>query len=484
MKAFVRIFVNQKLGQKLGKSLSGLGLAPVKELRDHCYMRIFAFIVLLCGATRVQAHASDQVFVSQLPTGIYTVAGITSVGLTMILLALLPAKQGQGRRRILRLDLPDTASLRRASSLLSTLVLLWLFHTGFTGSHDPLANLLPLVFWVVFWIVFVIAQGIFGNLWPWIEPWGGLYARIPLRPFLRLPARLGYWPAVILQLGFAGFLLIDPAPADPERLARLGLAYWGLTLLGAVIFGPVWLRRGEFLGVFLGQIARVSALKWTGSGLRISWPGWQLLTRCAVPLSLAMVPLVTLASGSFDGVNETFWWLALNGINPLMPPGRSAVMLPNALGLLMALCLVTLLLLLALWLGQRLAGQKEHLADMFAHFTPGLLPIALGYHMAHYGPGALMETQYVALAVAQLFGGEGFYVTGSFYYDPGLVHLIWVLQAASVVGGHILSVILTHRIALAWFENPRAAVLGQIPLGLFMLAYTFFGLWLLATLKG
>ena len=49
-----------------------------------------------------------------------------------------------------------------------------------------------------------------------------------------------------------------------------------------------------------------------------------------------MFCLMILASGSFDGLQETFWWLGVLGINPLEFPGRSAVVGASALGLILA----------------------------------------------------------------------------------------------------------------------------------------------------
>lgn len=66
--------------------------------------------------------------------------------------------------------------------------------------------------------------------------------------------------------------------------------------------------------------------------------------------------LVMLGSGSFDGLNETFWWLAVLGVNPLEFPGRSAVVLPNVLGLVLAnlalLAVYALTIRAGLWLAR------------------------------------------------------------------------------------------------------------------------------------
>ena len=58
--------------------------------------------------------------------------------------------------------------------------------------------------------------------------------------------------------------------------------------------------------------------------------------------------------------------------------------------------------------------------------------------------------------------------------------MIWKLQAGIVVAGHILAVLLAHLIAVERFGSRRAAMLSQLPLMLLMIAYTLFGLWLLA----
>ena len=58
---------------------------------------------------------------------------------------------------------------------------------------------------------------------------------------------------------------------------------------------------------------------------------------------------------------------------------------------------------------------------------------------------------------------------------------IYLGQAGAVVSGHVLAVILAHAIAIRALGTTRRALLSQLPLALFMIAYTLFGLWLLAS---
>ena len=62
-------------------------------------------------------------------------------------------------------------------------------------------------------------------------------------------------------------------------------------------------------------------------------PGAQILAMPPLTPSAAAFVALVLASVSFDGLADTFWWLACIGVNPLEFPGRSAVVVPNTLGL-------------------------------------------------------------------------------------------------------------------------------------------------------
>jgi hypothetical protein len=82
---------------------------------------------------------------------------------------------------------------------------------------------------------------------------------------------------------------------------------------------------------------------------------------------------------------------------------------------------------------------------------------------------------------ADLLGIEPFYVTTSFLNARDSVERIWQAQAGAIVVGHLLAVLVAHRIALDLHGDRRRAALSQLPLAVLMVAYTFFGLWLLAS---
>ncbi len=218
--------------------------------------------------------------------------------------------------------------------------------------------------------------------------------------------------------------------------------------------------------------------------------GWQLAAGRVPPVGLALFTLLMLGSGSFDGLNETFWWFARMGWNPLEFPGRSAVIGQTLAGLVVANLVLVAGFALAVRAGLGLAGGGSF-RRAFRALAPSVLPIALGYHLAHYLTSFLVDGQYVLVALndplatgAELLGMGETYVTTGFFNTRASVRIIWLSQAGAVVLGHVLAVLLAHAIALRELRDPRRAALSQVPLAAMMVLYTLFSLWLLASPRG
>ncbi len=455
------------------------------------------------------AHASEQAFVLLLPTNVYITAGVITVVLTILLLALLPAKWSH--RLFLSKSLWHNSTVDiKASPLLTAndvvsiafaVLLLAMLFVGIHGAHDPLKNPLPLFIWTLWWIGFVVAQGLIGDLWQWVNPWTGAHRVITnmiRKPsILSLPASVGEWPGVVSLMLFTLFALADVAPDSPNKLAVVVGLYWFFTLLLMVVFGSQWLYRGECFTILLSRYAQLTMFAKYNNSMRMGIPGWRTLTKPATSVSSAVFILVLLGTGSFDGFNETFYWLSMIGVNPLEFPGRSAVVSQTVFGVFLANVLLISIYASCIYLGLRLANrladeaQKIRFRDAFCHLAIAILPIALAYHFAHFLTAFLVNVQY-ALAVAtdplnsgaDLLGLGTFYVTTGFMNSHHSVEAIWLTQACAVVAGHVLSVLLAHALSLDLFASARRAIISQIPLAAFMVAYTFIGLWLLAAPRG
>ncbi|HEY6632613.1 MAG TPA: hypothetical protein VIZ90_14255, partial [Rhizobiaceae bacterium] len=268
-------------------------------------MRLCLFLILL--PTHALAHASDRGHVLLLPTGHYLVGGALAVAASFLAL-LLVSRQTLERLAAARLRIGSAPeALRLPLSLFSFAALATLVSAGFLGSRDPLSNPLPLTVWTLVWVGLTLVQGLFGNVWRWIDPWygpwrivsvlfprppsGASQAKQPPPPSpLKLPAWVGLWPAVVLFLAFAWFELIYPAPDDAEKLAWAVGIYWLASFVLMLVFGHgEWSRRGEFLSVFFGMVARFgiverASAKGKRDFLLLCLPGAKLAATPALPV--------------------------------------------------------------------------------------------------------------------------------------------------------------------------------------------------------
>lgn len=449
-------------------------------------------LALLCMAcaSPMSAHVAQQSFVLLLPTETYTAAGVATVALTVLVLAVLPKSGMDPVFQARACSLPDAKPIQNLTSLVTLCGALFAVYVGLFGPRDPLSNLMPLGFWALGWVAMVSLCGIFGNLWTWLNPWTGLLHMIgPRHPKFLIPAGLGQWPAVLLLIAFSAYLLAGIAPDDPAQLARLAAAYGLATCAGLWLFGQAWMRQVELGHAVMATYGALSVVRLGPSG-GFGGPGWQSVEHA--PMRAAGVfALTLLAAGSFDGLNETFWWLGVIGENPLEFPGRSAVVSQTILGLLVTIAGLAALFALTTWTGLRLAKADTGFGRAYDWLALGLVPIALAYHIAHYLPSFLVAVQYCIAALSDPFasgadwlGIQPFYVTTGFFNRMDTVRIIWLTQAGVVVFGHVWSVLLSHAIAMRIVGSSRRAVWLTLPLSALMIGYTLLGLWLLAAPRG
>ena len=117
-----------------------------------------------------------------------------------------------------------------------------------------------------------------------------------------------------------------------------------------------------------------------------------------------------------------------------------------------------------------------------------MLPIALAYHIAHYLTSFIVNIQYVYKISSDPFNNGSDYlnlgnfnVTTSFFNTIDTVKIIWFVQASSIVFGHVLAVLLAHSICESYLKSKKSILISQFPISIFMVAYTFLGLWILST---
>ena len=445
------------------------------------------------------AHAGERGFILLLPTGLFQAGGTIAVAVSFLVVIWIRAPALRRRFECARRVLFWVPRSHFGCNVAASVALVVLVAAGLAGSRDPLANPLPLSVWTLMWVGLTFAHAVLGYLWPIVNPWTA-FARLVRwlldrrgddAGVLGWPDALGAWPAVALLLLFAWFELVHPAPQDPAVLAFAVAGYSVFTVAGMVLFGNgTWERNVEIFSRFFRIVSWIAPLRIIEEGgarrLALTFPGARLLRVDSLPAAGVVFVVVALATVSFDGLSRTFWWLDLVGENPLEHPGRTALVGRNTLGLAGAAAALLGAYAITAVAGAWWSGSSA--AAALRRFVVSIVPIAFGYHFAHYLPSFLVDAQYALKALSDpldlgwnLLGTRDLHVTASFLTHHASVELIWYAQTAAIVAAHVAAVVVLHALAGESGERRMATIRGELPLTVLMIGYTLFGLWLLST---
>ena len=65
-------------------------------------------------------------------------------------------------------------------------------------------------------------------------------------------------------------------------------------------------------------------------------------------------------------------------------------------------------------------------------------------------------------------------------WTPEIAGVIWVIQTALIILGHIASIWSSHRKALAIFKDKSMAARVELPMAILMIGYTVISLWIIS----
>ncbi|MEU8273572.1 hypothetical protein ACFYOK_00330 [Microbispora bryophytorum] len=354
------------------------------------------------------------------------------------------------------------------------------FCIGLIFGPDRADNPTAGAFYVLFWVGLVPLSLLFGPVWRGLNPLRTLHLlackglgrdpELGLRP---LPARIGYWPACAGLFAFVWLELVAPERATLPVIGAWLAAYAVLTLAGAVIFGSRWFDHADPFEVYNGVVGRLAPVHRRRDGV-VAWRNsLDSMAGLRPAAGLTTLVVVLLGSTMYDSMSNAPVWVRFVQEAPLPPP------VTGTAGLLAVIALVLAAYRAATALAGRWgAAEPGTTAGEIAH---SIVPIAVGYVVAHYYTLFLLEGQRTIALLsdpldtgADWLGTAGWTIQALGTTPAGVA----TLQVTVIVIGHVLGTVLAHDRALALFPR-RTAVLGQIPLLVLMVVYTVVGLLLL-----
>ncbi len=370
---------------------------------------------------------------------------------------------------------PTTAPRWLALGLRAIGLIGWLWivvQTVVAGPNDD-ADVAVVFLWIYGWVLVAALSALVGPVWRWLDPFTSLYdlgaaaaRRLGIRGWEAspYPDGLGAWPAVA---GLVFFVWLELAYKG-GGLGLVMIGYTIVTLLAMISFGrDAWRTHGETFSVWFGTLNRLAPF---GSAVEPAAPGPEDRSLVRRPYATgllsgdwqtARVALVAIGVGSilYDGLSQTQAWFNVFGA-PFLP-----------------LATVELLAWLALIVGIALGVAR--LVGLAA-VGGGLVPIAIGYLVAHYLTYVLGDGQKLIVALSDPLQ-QGWNLIGFTTYQPGITWIppvvLWAVMLLAVVGGHVVGAWSGHVLAVRGERPSQALRLRQVPLAALMVLLTATTLW-------
>jgi hypothetical protein len=504
-----------------------------------------AVLMLLAAPVTVAAHGLSPTYQSPLPLAVYLVGAGATVALSFVFVLARDVRGGPADEgRVVSVPAP----LRIALRLVGLTGWLWILAQALIGGTSA-GDVATLFLWVFGWVGIAMVSALLGPIWEWLDPFATLHdmgawilARLGIRGWQPspVPAWLRTWPAVA---GIALVVWIELVQrGGPATLTVILVGYTLFTLTMMAEFGrDGWRAHGETFTVWFRLLGRLAPYALVPATAHVpvadaaEAPERELVAVAPAtgnphphtdetpesgandeagdeeagdeeadpdavhaslvrrrpfagglfesPWTIPEVIIVALGTGSiiFDGLSQTEPWVETFG-----RPGIAAetLILAAFLGLIAAAAVAV----------ARLVSPGA--------IGAGLLPIAVGYLVAHYLTYLLIDGQRFLVAISDPFQmgwdlfGTAFHEPSADWLPPGLV---WTVQLAAVVGGHMLGAWAGHAAAsrdaeAAVIVRPgreprdlrhrrvdparfRSVRMREVPLAVVMVALTTLTLW-------
>jgi hypothetical protein len=367
--------------------------------------------------------------------------------------------------------LPTTVSgmlgsrvLRRLVQWLVLVLSVALVLTAFVGPRSAAANPAPYALYVWLWVGLVPVSLLAGPVWRVVNPLRLVHGvlcrvlRLPrqgLRPAAgRAAGRAEYRPATVALLVFIWFELVAPGSAEPLAVGGFLVGYAVVQVGCAVVWGHGWFARGDCFEVYSELIGRLAPIGRDADGHLRGRNPFNGLAGTPPGPGLAAFVSVWWGSTVFDSVTGAPRWAEL-------VQRTSVPVLLGTTGLVVVCVAVLTSLVLVV----------RHL-----DVTATLIPIAVGYTVAHYASLLVVEGRTGVVVLAQAWGWGADWSASR----PLAPAVVTAVQLTAVLAGHVCGVVAAHDRTVSGEDRPLASrIADELPMVLLMVGYTVTGLALL-----
>jgi hypothetical protein len=422
------------------------------------------------------AHGVGQVFESPIPLSLYLIGAAATVLVSFVVRSFV---KHEPRR-------PSPRPIG-GSGVAGALALV-LRVAGIAGLVGVLAagaivgsegfTLATLAFWVGLVVGMTTLSAVVAGAWEQADPWAWLESVYRLEDPDRIERVPPWWLGPLGLYALFWFELVSERGFEDFGVLAAVLLYTLFVFTLRAGFGANW-AIADPLSILFGFAARTAPLKLDRERLWVKHPLVDLDQTHPMPAALFASVFVLLGSTTFDNVRETVGWGSFT--SALNLDQLPAVVVDSiallAFGVLFLLPFVAAVVVARNWI-----GRDRSLVELAGLFGWGLIPIGIAYLIAHNAPLLISGAPLLLNRLSDPFD-LGWNIFGTAHLFEGFnasPRLVWFVEIALIVGGHILGVLAAHRTGWRLAGTHRRAVRSQYALTALMAAYTITTLWLLA----
>ena len=317
-------------------------------------------------------------------------------------------------------------------------ILFFLIAPGIIGNESSKTSITPLILWVFLWIGVPTLGLLFGDV----------YAKFNPLNLVRISSNKprSVYVSCFLFLGLTWFELVWREPGNPLNIASVFI----------ILFVGVNLIR-YFYKKSIIEVDPLLLLHYLYSKLKLfnSKPYFRSLINNIGNLAklngIEYFILLMIGTVTYDGLRETTFWYNQFGeqINNIW---FSTIMF-------LSMNLGTIIFYrFACYFAIKVGGSELKLNEVSKLFGHTMLPIAFAYHITHYLTLLLFETQTFIYRLNDPIGtGLNLFNVQepeiNYFIEP---IIIWGIQVAVTLLGHMLSVVLAHDLAVKLFGHQQS----------------------------
>ena len=322
--------------------------------------------------------------------------------------------------------------------IFGAVILFFLIAPGIIGNESSKTSITPLILWVFLWIGVPTLGLLFGDV----------YARFNPLNLVKISSNKprSVYVSCFLFLGLTWFELVWREPGNPLNIASVFI----------ILFVGVNLIR-YFYKKSIIEVDPLLLLHYLYSKLKLfnSKPYFRSLINNIGNLAklngIEYFILLMIGTVTYDGLRETTFWYNQFGelINNIW---FSTIMF-------LSMNLGTIVFYrFACYFAIKVGGSELKLNEVSKLFGHTMLPIAFAYHITHYLTLLLFETQTFIYRLNDPIGtGLNLFNVQepeiNYFIEP---IIIWGIQVAVTLLGHMLSVVLAHDLAVKLFGHQQS----------------------------